>query len=112
VKVDTEVTGCEDVNWIQLAQDRIQQRSLENNGNLDSSLNVFDDVAVLLRSVFWTLSIALVFFKQQRFKGWFFPRHQVKPTLLGPVDRAILYRWTREKPSLETLWFKKHMNDA
>jgi hypothetical protein len=30
----------------------------------------------------------------QRFKGWFFPRHQVKPTLLGPVDRANLYRWT------------------
>jgi hypothetical protein len=27
----------------------------------------------------------------QRFKGWFFPRHQVKPILLGPVDRASLY---------------------
>jgi hypothetical protein len=30
----------------------------------------------------------------QRFKGWFFPRHQVKPTLLGPVDRASLYQPT------------------
>jgi hypothetical protein len=26
----------------------------------------------------------------QRFEGWFFPRHQVKPTLLGPVVRATL----------------------
>jgi hypothetical protein len=34
----------------------------------------------------------------QRFKGWFFPHLQVKPTLLGPVDRASLYRWT--------LWLK------
>jgi hypothetical protein len=23
-----------------------------------------------------------------RFRGWFFPRPQVKPTLLGPFDRA------------------------
>jgi hypothetical protein len=30
----------------------------------------------------------------QRFKGWFSPRHQVKPTLLGPIDRASLYLWT------------------
>jgi hypothetical protein len=33
-------------------------------------------------------------FKPQRFKGCLFPRSQVKPTLLGPVDRASLYRWT------------------
>jgi hypothetical protein len=46
-----------------------------------SSLNVFDDGAVLLGTAFWTVSIALMFFKPQRFKGWFFP------TLLGPVDR-------------------------
>jgi hypothetical protein len=47
----------------------------------------------------------------QRFEGWLFPRHQVKPTLLGTVDRASLCRWltdrdklmTREEPSLETL---------
>jgi hypothetical protein len=32
--------------------------------------------------------------QSQRFKEWFFPRHQVKPTLLGPVDQASLYRWT------------------
>jgi hypothetical protein len=32
----------------------------------------------------------------QRFKGCFFPRPQVKPTLLGPVDRASLYRWSTE----------------
>jgi hypothetical protein len=38
-----------------------------------------------LGSVFWTLSIALMFFKLLRFKGRFFPRPQVKPTLLGPV---------------------------
>jgi hypothetical protein len=25
-------------------------------------------------------------FKPQRFKGWFFPRPQMKSTLLGPVD--------------------------
>jgi hypothetical protein len=30
----------------------------------------------------------------QRFKGWFLTCHQVKPNLLGPVDRASLYRWT------------------
>jgi hypothetical protein len=30
----------------------------------------------------------------QRFEGWLFPRHQGKPTLLGPVDQASLYRWT------------------
>jgi hypothetical protein len=29
----------------------------------------------------------------QRLEGWLFPRHQVKPTLLGQVDRASLYRW-------------------
>jgi hypothetical protein len=33
----------------------------------------------------------------QRFEGWFFPRHQVKPNLLGLVDRASLYRWTMDK---------------
>jgi hypothetical protein len=43
---------------------------------------------ILLESVIWTLSIILMFFKPQRFKGWFFPRSQVKPTLLGLVDRA------------------------
>jgi hypothetical protein len=26
----------------------------------------------------------------QRFRGWFFPRLQVKPTLLGPIDGASL----------------------
>jgi tRNA U34 2-thiouridine synthase MnmA/TrmU len=42
---------------------------------------------LLLGSVFSTLSIALMFFlKPQHFKGWFFPRPQVKPSRLGPVD--------------------------
>jgi hypothetical protein len=62
--------------------------------DINSSLNVFDDGAVLLGSVIWSLSIALMFFKLLCFKGWFFHRHQVKSTLLGPVDRASLYRWT------------------
>jgi hypothetical protein len=43
---------------------------------------------------FWTLSIALTFCKPQRFKGCFFPRPQVKPTVLGLVDQASLYLWT------------------
>jgi hypothetical protein len=43
---------------------------------------------------FFNLSVALMFFKPQRFKGWFFPRPQVKPTLLGPFDQASLYQWT------------------
>jgi hypothetical protein len=34
------------------------------------------------------------------------PSSSDEPTLLGPVDRASLYRWTREEPSLETLWLK------
>jgi hypothetical protein len=46
---------------------------------------------ILLRSVIWTVSIVLMLFKPQRFKGWFFPRHHVKPTLLGPADQASLY---------------------
>jgi hypothetical protein len=29
----------------------------------------------------------------QRFKGWLFPRHQVKPTLLDPVNRASFCWW-------------------
>jgi hypothetical protein len=33
-------------------------------------------------------------FQPQRFGGRFFPRHQVKPTVLGPVNLANLYRWT------------------
>jgi hypothetical protein len=41
---------------------------------------------------FWTSSIALMFLKPQRFKGWFFPHPQAKPTLLGPVDWASLHR--------------------
>jgi hypothetical protein len=52
----------------------------------DSSLNAFDDGDVLLGSIIWTIHRPYVF-KPQRFKGWFFPRPQVKPTLLGPVDR-------------------------
>jgi hypothetical protein len=55
-------------------------------GQYNSSLNVFDDGAVLLGSVFWTLSIAIKFFEPQRFKEWFFPHPQVKPTLMGLVD--------------------------
>jgi hypothetical protein len=31
--------------------------------------------------------------QSQCFKGWLFPRHQVKPTLLGPVHQASLYQW-------------------
>jgi hypothetical protein len=63
---------------------------------------------------FWTLSIALVFFKPLRFKGWFFPRPQVKPTL--PIEPNSIeqiqpskfhHLMTREEPSLETQWFKK-----
>jgi hypothetical protein len=37
-----------------------------------------------------------MFFKPQRFKRWFFPRPQVKPTLLGPIDRVSLYQWSTE----------------
>jgi hypothetical protein len=29
---------------------------------------------------------------QPRFEGWFFPSSSGEPTLLGPVDRASLYR--------------------
>jgi hypothetical protein len=42
----------------------------------------------------------------QRFKGCFFPRHQVKPTLLGPIDRASLYRWTFRQKHLDTEWLQ------
>jgi hypothetical protein len=59
---------------------------------------IFDDGAVILGSVIWTLSIVLTFFNHNV--------SRVEPTLLGPVDRASLYRWTREEPSLETLWLK------
>jgi hypothetical protein len=59
-----------------------------------SSLNVFGDGAVILRSVMWTLIHRIYILQPQRFRGWFFPRHQVKPTLLGPIDRASLYQWT------------------
>jgi hypothetical protein len=38
-------------------------------------------------------NLRLYVLQPQRFKGWFFPRHQVKPTLLGPVDRTILCRF-------------------
>jgi hypothetical protein len=51
---------------------------------------------ILLVSVFWTLSIVIVFFfsKPLRFEGWLFPRPQVKATVLDPLDRASLYLWT------------------
>jgi hypothetical protein len=52
-----------------------------------SSLNVFDDGAELLISIFWTLSIIIVFFlKPPRFEGWLFPHPQVKPALLDLFD--------------------------
>jgi hypothetical protein len=53
----------------------------------------------LLDSVFFLLNpLPLYFFKPQHFKGWFFPRLQVKPTLLGPVDQASLYQSTDGGP--------------
>jgi hypothetical protein len=110
---------------------QLMQLSIYNlyiQGKNNSSLNVFDDGAVLLGSVIWTLSIALMFFKPQHFKGWFFPRPQVKHTLSielacigGPLIEASLIDWTqqsgfhlrtREEPSLETLWFKKHKGNG
>jgi hypothetical protein len=57
----------------------------------------------------------------QRFKGWFFPRHQVKPTLLGPVDRASLYicvhiytykvNWSR-CTSWRRMWWEEYSSDS
>jgi hypothetical protein len=60
--------------------------------------NSFSTIETMLTDwdlFFGLLSIAFMLFKPQRFKGWLSPRPQVKPTLLGPVDRASLYRWTK-----------------
>jgi hypothetical protein len=63
-----------------------------------SSLNVFDDGAELLVSIFLDLIHRHCFFflppKPLRFEGWLFPRPQVKHTLLDPFNRASLYLWT------------------
>jgi hypothetical protein len=40
----------------------------------NSSLNVFDDGAVLLLFKFWTFSIISLFLELQRFEGLLFPR--------------------------------------
>jgi hypothetical protein len=55
-----------------------------------SSLNVFDDGVDAIYNLDF---IHRPYVSQPRcFKVWFFPRHHLKPTLLGPVDRASLYR--------------------
>jgi hypothetical protein len=70
--------------------------------NYDSSLRIFNDGAVLLRTVIWTLSIVLIFFN-----------HDVSrdgpPIEASSIDRTQQSRFhlmTREEPSLETSWLK------
>jgi hypothetical protein len=50
----------EDVDWIHLVHDRDPWRGLLKTV-INSFPNVFDDGAVLLRSIIWTLSIVLMF---------------------------------------------------
>jgi hypothetical protein len=59
-----------------------------------SSLNVFDDGAVLLRSVIWNLSIVLMFFKTTTFQGMVLPSSSGENYSVGYSDRASLYWWT------------------
>jgi hypothetical protein len=56
---------------------------------------------------------SLCFLKPLRFKGWFFPRPQVKPTLLGPVDRPSLYQWTIDRSNTAPLskTFRDELNE-
>jgi hypothetical protein len=67
-----------------------------------SSLNVFDDGAVTLGSVIWTLSTVLMFFN-----------HNVSRIEASSTDRNQQSRFnlmTREEPYLEMLWLK-HEDD-
>jgi hypothetical protein len=56
-----------------------------------SSLNVFDDGAVLLRSILWTLSIVTVFCNHNVSRDGSFSSSG-EPNLLGPIDGASLHR--------------------
>jgi hypothetical protein len=48
----------------------------------------------------------------QRFRGWFFSCHQVKPTLLGAVDRASLYWWLQNIRTMDKVQIIDRSNTA
>jgi hypothetical protein len=56
-----------------------------------TSLNVFDDGVVLLRSIFWSLSITSMF-SATTFRGMALPLSSGEPSLVGPVNLAIVHR--------------------
>jgi hypothetical protein len=78
-----------------------------------SCLNVFDDGAVLLRSIIWTLSVVLLFCNYNVSRDgsslviWnllCWVRSIELASIGGPIGRFHLM--TREEPSLETLWLQ------
>jgi hypothetical protein len=59
--------------------------------------------------LFFGLYPSSLYFVITTFRGMALPSSSGEPDLLGPVDRAGLYRWStdgREEPSLETLWLQ------
>jgi hypothetical protein len=71
-----------------------EETFLTNLATINSSLNVFDDGSVLLESVFWTLFIALMFFKPLR--------PPIEASSIERTQQSRFHLRTREEPSLET----------